>query len=445
MKVLMRLTALLIILAFPFLNAHAQAPIALSMSEAIERALRYNLGITSATQEERVRAADRVKALYDMYPKVAGQLAGVQQQINLAAFGFGGFPGISSVVGPFSLVDARARMTQSVFDRKLVHDLREARENEHAAAFATENTREIVVLTVANFYLQALSAASRISAVEAQVARAQTLYNRAVDLKNSGLVAGIDVLRAQVELQSQQQRLLAFRNDFALLKLNLVRAIGVPLGQEITLTDAMPVDTPPSPRVEEALQIAMENRQDLRRADSLLRAAQHALDSARSEKLPTLDFDSDYGAIGRSPGQSHGTYSMRGQVNIPIFNRNETRSDRLEAEARLKQRVLEADDLRAQVEMDVRASYLDLNSAGEQVRVAQSSLVLARQQLDQAQDRFEAGVAGNLEVVQAQETVALADENVISSLYSLNVAKARLARAMGTAQQTLKAFFGGTR
>ncbi len=445
MKVLMRLTALLIILTFPFHNSHAQAPIALSMSEAIDRALRYNLGVTSATQEERVRAADRVKALYDMYPKVAGQLAAVQQQINLAAFGFGGFPGISSVVGPFSLVDARARMTQSVFDRKLVHDLREARENEHAAGFATENTREIVVLTVANFYLQALSAASRISAVEAQVARAQGLYNRAVDLKNSGLVAGIDVLRAQVELQSQQQRLLAFRNDFALLKLNIVRAMGVPLAQEITLTDAMPVDTPPSPRVEEALQIAMENRQDLRRADSLVRAAQHAVDSARSERLPTLDFDSDYGAIGRSPGQSHGTYSMRGQVNIPIFNRNETRSDLLEAEARLKQRGLEADDLRAQVEMDVRASYLDLNSAGEQVRVAQSSLILARQQLDQAQDRFEAGVAGNLEVVQAQETVALADENVISSLYSFNVAKARLARAMGTAQQTLKAFFGGTR
>lgn len=218
MKVLMRLTALLLILTFPFHNSHAQAPIDLSMSEAIDRALRYNLGVTSASQEERVRAADRVKALYDMYPKVAGQLAAVQQQINLAAFGFGGFPGISSVVGPFSLVDARARMTQSVFDRKLVHDLREARENEHAAAFATENTREIVVLTVANFYLQALSAASRISAVEAQVSRAQGLYNRAVDLKNSGLVAGIDVLRAQVELQSQQQRLLAFRNDFALLK-----------------------------------------------------------------------------------------------------------------------------------------------------------------------------------------------------------------------------------
>ena len=445
MKVLTRLIALSISLTFPFLNSYAQAPVPLSMSEAIDRALRYNLGVRSSTQEERVRAADRVKALYDMYPKVAGQLAAVQQQINLAAFGFSGFPGISSVVGPFSLVDARARMTQSVFDRKLVHDLREARENEHAATFATENTREIVVLTVANFYLQALSAASRISAVETQVARAQSLYNRALDLKNSGLVAGIDVLRAQVELQTQQQRLLAFRNDFALLKLNLVRAIGAPLGQEITLTDAMPVDTPPSPRVEEALQIAMENRQDLRRAGSLVRAAQHALDSARSESLPTLDVDSDYGAIGRSPGQSHGTYSMRGQINIPIFNRNETRSDRLEAEARLKQRVLEADDLRAQVEMDIRAAYLELNSAGEQVRVAQSSLTLARQQLDQAQDRFEAGITGNLEVVQAQETVALADENVISSLYAFNVGKARLARAMGTAQQTLKAFFGGTR
>ena len=135
---------------------------------------------------------------------------------------------------------------------------------------------------------------------------------------------------------------------------------------------------------------------------------------------------------------------MRGQINIPIFNRNETRSDRLETEARLKQRVLETDDLRAEVEMDVRAAYLGLNSAGEQVRVAQSSLTLARQQLDQAQDRFEGGVTGNLEVVQAQEALALADENVISSLYLFNVAKARLARAMGTAQQTLKTFFGGT-
>src|SRR5690349_14768481 len=119
MKALMRVVALLTILTFPFLSAQAQAPVALSMSEAIDRALRYNLGVASSTQEERVRAADRVKALYDMYPKVAGQLAAVQQQINLAAFGFSGFPGISSVVGPFSLVDARARMTQSVFDRKL--------------------------------------------------------------------------------------------------------------------------------------------------------------------------------------------------------------------------------------------------------------------------------------------------------------------------------------
>src|SRR5262245_53213936 len=149
MKLLTRLIAFLTILSLPAVNARAQAPIALSMSEAIDRALRYNLAVTSSTQEERVRAADRVKALHDMYPKVAAQLAGVQQQINLAAFGFSGFPGVSSVVGPFSLVDARARMTQSVFDRKLVHDLREARENEHAAGFATENTREIVVLTVA--------------------------------------------------------------------------------------------------------------------------------------------------------------------------------------------------------------------------------------------------------------------------------------------------------
>jgi outer membrane protein TolC len=418
-------------------------PLPLSLADAIDRGLRYNLAVLAGTQEERAAAAGRLRALYDLYPKLNADILSTQQQINLAAFGFGGFPGIRQVVGPFALVDARARLTQSVFDRELIDDLKEAKENQKAASFNSTNTRELVVVAIANLYLQALAGTSRIEAVEAQLARAQTLLQRATDLKNSGLIAGIDVLRAQVELQNQQQRRLAFQNEFALQKLNLIRAIGIPLGQEIVLTDHMPTSTPSLANLDDALRMAAEQRADLKRSQSLVEAARHALNSAKAENLPKLEFAADYGTIGRTLTQNHGTYSMTGRLRIPLFNGTESRSDQQQAAARLESRRLEGEDLKGRVEMEVRAAYLDLQSSQEQLRVAQSSRDLSQAQLDQSQDRFEAGVAGNLEVVQAQESVALADENVIASLYTLNVAKARLARAMGSAEQMIKTFLGG--
>jgi outer membrane protein TolC len=419
-------------------------PLGLSLANAIDRGLQYNLAVLSGTQDERTAAAVHLRALYELYPKVGANLSSAQEQINLAAFGFSGFPGQSQIVGPFALIDARARFTQSVYDRKLIEDLREAQENQKAVSYGNQNTRELVVLTVANLYLQALAGSSRVTSTEAQVARAQALFSRAQDLKNSGLVPGIDVIRAQVELQTQQQRLLAYRNDFAIEKLNLVRAIGIPLGQQITLLDHMPSVTPAAVTLDTALQSARENRADVKRADSLVQAAQRSIASARSESRPTLEFAADYGTIGRTPTQNHGTYSLIGTIHIPIFNDNQSRSDLDAALARAEQRRLETEDLKARAEMEVRAAFLDLQSAAEQARVAQNSLDLAHQQLDQAQDRFVAGVTTNLEVVQAQEAVAVSDENVISSLYALNVAKARLARAMGTAEQTIKTFLGGT-
>lgn len=418
-------------------------PLPLSLADSIDRGLHYNLAVLSGTQDERAAAANHLRALYELYPKVTSYVAGTEQQINLAAFGFTSFPGVANIIGPFSLFDARARLNQTVFDRKLLDDLKEAKENQQAASLGNANTRELVVLTVANFYLEALAGTSRVSAVEAQVSRAQTLYNRAVDLKDSGLIPAIDLLRAQVELQTEQQRLVAVRNDFALQKLSLVRAIGIPTGQEITLTDKMPSNTGTVPPIEMALRAANENRADIKRAESLLRAAEYAVRSAQAENRPTVGLSGDYGTIGPSVTDNHGTFSVTGILNIPIFNGSQSKSDTEAARSRLEQRRLEFEDLKQQVEMEVREAYLNLRSSQDQVQVSQSSLALAHQQLDQAEDRFRAGVAGNLEVVQAQESVALADESLISSLYALNVSKATLARAMGNAEQTVKTFLGG--
>jgi outer membrane protein TolC len=418
-------------------------PLPLSLANAIDRALRYNLAVLSGTQDQRLAAASHLRALYDLYPKVNAEIAVSQEQINLAAFGFTSFPGVQSIIGPFGLFDARPRLTQSVYDRKLIADLNEAKETQRAVSLGNENTRELVVLTIANLYLQGLAGMGRTTAVEAQVTRAQALYDRAVDLKNSGLVPGIDVLRAQVELQTEQQRLLAARSDFAVEKLNLGRAIGIPAGQEIELTDRMPSGGGTVPALEAALQEAIESRPDIKRAESLLHAAEYAIRSARAEMLPKVDFAADYGTIGPSPISNHGTYTMTGRLTIPIFNNDHSKSDTEAALARFEQRRLDLEDLKGRVETEVREAFINLRSSEEQVRVAQSSLDLAHQQLDQAEDRFRGGVAGNLEVVQAQEAVALSDENLISSLYTLNVAKASLARAIGTAEETIKTFLGG--
>src|SRR5438105_12345747 len=168
-------------------GAVSTQPQALSLAEAIDRGLRYNLAALSGTQDERAAAASHLRALYELYPKVTANVSSTQQQINLAAFGFSGFPGVRPIIGPFALFDARSRFAQTVYDRKLIDDLREARENQRAVSLGNGNTRELVVLTVANLYLEGLAEAGRVTAVEAQVARAQALYDRAVDLRNSGM------------------------------------------------------------------------------------------------------------------------------------------------------------------------------------------------------------------------------------------------------------------
>jgi outer membrane protein TolC len=263
-------------------------------------------------------------------------------------------------------------------------------------------------------------------------------------LKSAGVVPGIDVLRAQVELQSAEQRLIQARNDLSREKLNLARAIGLPLGQEFTLVNDLPGGATQIETLPDLLDRSYTSRPDAKAAESRLRAAQEAVKSAKAVNLPTAHVDANYGIIGQNPWSSHGTFAVSGTVDFPIFN-SKSKSETTEKEALVMQRQAEVDSLHGRIELEVRSALLELQSAEEQYKVAQSSLALVRQQLDQAQDRFAAGVANNLEVVQAQEAIALADENVIRSLYALNASRALLARAAGVAEQSAEEVFGGSR
>jgi outer membrane protein TolC len=244
--------------------------------------------------------------------------------------------------------------------------------------------------------------------------------------------------RSQVELQTQQQRLTAEQAEYAKQKIALARLIGLPPGQDLILTDAMPYAPLENLTLEQAITLASQNRSDLKAAEAQVRAANLSRKAASAEHYPTLDLGADYGVIGINPASSHGTFSVTGQLTFPIWAGGRSNGDIEQADALLRQRRAEYEDLRARVEAEVRTAYLDLNAAADQVRVSQSRRELAEDELVQARDRFASGVADTVEVVQAQEVVASAEQDYIASLSAHNLAKASVARAIGQAEKIMR-------
>ena len=300
-----------------------------------------------------------------------------------------------------------------------------------------------MVLTTGNAYLLVISDAATVDSIRAQVTTAQTLYQNDVDQNKAGVIASIDVLRAQVELQTQQQRLIAVQNQLSIDKLALARVIGLPNGQEFHWQTRSHMRRWRESRLDQALQQAYATRPDYLSAKLQVRSAELARQAAAAENYPSLSTATNYGDIG-SPnfGTSHGTFSFAATLNIPVFEGTRVRADKLQADAALSQRKAELADLEGRIDDEVRAAFFNLQSSSDLVTVAKSNIDLADETLSQAQDRFKAGIADNLEVVQAQESVASANQSYISSLYSFNLAKISLARALGVAEQSALQYLG---
>jgi outer membrane protein TolC len=421
-------------------GAVAGPSFALSLDQALRRGLQYNLGTIG--YQNGIRQAEGVRRVVrsELLPNVSAHALATEAQEDLAALGFTGFPGIPPVVGPFKYFDVRAGVAQSVFDLTRLRNFRSAREGVRSTQFGAQDARDLIVLGVTGGYLQVVSAIARVATVEAQVATAQATYQQARDRHDAGVAPLIDVTRTQVELQVQQQRLTAVQNDLAKLKIALGRLIGLPPGQEYTLSDTVPFTPLTSITLDGALAGAYQHRADLKAAESQVRAAEFTRRAAVAERYPTVSLGADYGLIGAAPTNSHGTFLVTGAVRVPIYTGGRIAGDVEQADASLSQRRSEYQDLRGRIDADVRSAFLDLTSAASQVGVAQSNRGLAQQTLTQARDRFAAGVADTLEVVQAQETVAAAEQDYISALYAHNVAKATLARALGQADQNIRQF-----
>lgn len=415
----------------------------LSLNDAIERGLRSNLGAISAHDAFRGAEGRRTSALSQLLPNLSGYLREVDEQINLASFGFKfnvppslGFT-IPSIVGPFNYFDLRAALTQRLVDVSSLRSYQSSREAARASELSAKDAREIVVTVVTSGYMQAIAMTARVDSAQAQATTAQAIFQQASDRFAAGLSARIDVTRSKVELQTVQERLTQVRADEAKQRIAFARVIGLPPGQTFTLTDSLPYAPMENMTLEQAIELAAQYRADLKAAEAQLHAAELSRKSVSAERLPVLDFSGDYGVIGPNPSNSHGTFTAMGELRFPIWQGGRVRGELEQADAAVAQCRAEYQNLRAQVEADVRSAFLDLNAAAEQVSVAQSRSELAQDELRQSRDRFASGVADTVEVVQGQEMVASAEQDYIASLYAHNLAKADIARAVGQAEKLI--------
>jgi len=246
-----------------------------------------------------------------------------------------------------------------------------------------------------------------------------------------------------VQVQNRRQRSIVAENDFAKAKLQLARAIGLPPGQDFTLTDKMPFAPLNDVTIEDALARAYDQRADFLAARDRVSAAEATSRAANAELLPTLNIDADYGTIGNTASGSHPTYTVAATVRVPLFEAGRAQTRRAESEALLQRRRAELEDVKGQIDIEVRTAFLDVRAAAQQLDAAQTTVTLANQELEQARDRFAAGVTGNIEVTQAQESVVAASDTYLAALYAHNLAKASLARALGVAETAIMQYLGG--
>jgi len=405
----------------------------LTLRDAINMALHYNLGQIESGEDVRAARGQRLQALSLLLPQVDAGVTENVEQATTAPLGIKS-PLIPSVVGPFSYSTAQASASQTLFSFTSIQRFRAARTAEQAALLSYNDILDVVTLTVGNAYLQVIEAASRVQAAEAQVRSAQAVYDQAVEDLQAGTSPKIDVTRSAVQLHNEQYNFSIAKNNFAIAKLNLGRAIGLPLGQSFELADSLPyADLEPS-TVDEALKSAYKSRNDFRAALATVHSAEQQLSAIRGERYPVVAVAGDYGVQGPAFGHSHGIFGFQAGVSVPIFTGERIKGEVTSAEATLRQRKAEAENIRGQIDYDVRTAFLNLQAAKEQVTVARQNVDLANENLDRSKERFAAGVTDSVEVVQAQQSLSSANDQYIVSLYSHNLAKLALARALGVAR-----------
>jgi outer membrane protein TolC len=420
-------------------RVNSNAPASLSLEQAMQIAIENNLSTLLAEERRREAEGLRQESRAGLLPNVSASAYQASVTQNLAALGFqpGTFPGITNTfIGPFNNFDARARLVQNVFDLAAIRNFQAGRAGVRVAEAQERLAREQVASGTALVYLEALRAARAVSAAQSNVELAQALLKLAQDQRAAGVATGVDVTRAETRLAQEQVRLAQAQTFSEQARLNLQRVVGLRLGSDLTLTDPLRFVDEPTPAPESLVSQATENRAEVRIAEEEIRVNKLERDAVRAEQLPSVQFVGDYGVSGITPSNTDlPTRRVAIQLSVPVFNGGLTRGRIAVASSRERQAELSLGNVRGQVEEDVRLALVTLRTAAAQVRAADETVRLAERELEMARDRFRAGVADNLEVVNAQTALANARDSQVQALAQYNAARLNLAAAQGRAEQ----------
>src|SRR5271170_8070093 len=422
----------------------------LSLDDAIARGEKHNLQMLLTIQNERMVRGQVLTVENSLLPSLTVKGALEAQQIDLAALGFKpgsiaefGFPpGTVQPVVKVNTAEAQISMNQQLFNVPAYYLYRSSQKALTAADFTRLNLLGGVTLAVGTQYLLALADAAQIENARALEKADEVAYEQAKDSHDAGVGTNLDVLRARVQLQTQQQAVINDENAFAKDKIALNRIIGLPADQEITLTDAAPYAEYAELPLADAMRLAFQRRKDLLGLQAQLEVAAQARKAVTAERFPTLAFDVYYGVLGVIGGLYHGVFSATGKVSVPVFEEGQLRGEHEVAAAQMIALRQQIESLKVSIEWQIRSAMLDVQSSNELVKVARSNVDLATQEVQDASDRFRAGVDDNLPVVQAQAELAAAQSRLVQTLYQYNQSKLTLARNTGVVETQYKVYLG---
>jgi outer membrane protein TolC len=420
----------------------------LSLKAALERGLRYNLGLIESNQASAYVRAERLRALSTLLPQLTARVRQGYESLSYKEIGLKlpalpGLPALPATSGGFGYQDARVNLTQSLYNAELQNRYRARKSDEQASMLSIQDSRDVVVFAVGTAYVQVVASAARVETAKAQLASARELDQQTANRVKSEVSPEIDALRAQVERQSAEQRLTNAANQFEKDKLTLARIVGLAIDQDFGVSDPLAYHPLSGITSETASDEALRSRADLRGAEASVHAAALSLRAQKAQRLPVVSVSADYGGAGPNVGNFNQVYTLAANVSVPIYTGRRIRAEVEQAQADLARRQAEYEDLKGRVAYDVRIAWLDLSASDSSVKVAEQNKSLAERALTQSQDRYTNGVANYLEVVQAQEAVTVAGENYIQSLFSFNVAMISFARAVGSAETRLPKLLGG--
>ena len=408
----------------------------LSLRDAIQAAIDNNVNVRLLKERIAAAQAQADTSLGALLPNVAGFVNGRNQTVNLAAFGLpadrlAGLGLTRSVTEPFEVYDARATLVQNIFSLSLIQRWRAAKAGVSVADLEAEVTKRDVMATVGLLYIEALRADEAVKARQADIDLSQQLLKLAKDRRVAGIATGLDVTREEVQLENNKQRLLVSQNELESARLGLIRALGISFEVRVTLTDELKFVPVEAQRTEEALMTARAQRLELKAQEDRQRLAALSLSSVAGERLPALSLNGDYGWIGVKPEDALATRSIGLMFSIPIFDGGQRESRISETRSRVRQESIRMKDVSDQVTLEVRNALLTLESSTQQVAVSEKGMELALKELTFARDRFAAGLTTNIEVTNAQTSVARARDNQIEALFRFNASRINLARAKG--------------